>query len=163
MYRQHDNIDCMKLDCGGVLRGKNGLRRGPTGLNRSWTFDPCTPCLKICTPTFKILPNTLICVPQKRSQLQSAILTAAGSKIRHWNISFTILAGCPLMGKSSIKLHNHFLINVGPVIIVAMACRLTGCRLHENPKFWHVCHHFVHNLYTATVAPVVVKHDLAIN
>ena len=43
----------------GVSRGNNGLRRGPAGLNRSWTFDPCTPCLKICTPTFKILPNTL--------------------------------------------------------------------------------------------------------
>ena len=60
MYRQHDNIDCMKLDCGGGLAGKNGLRRGPAGLNRSWTFDPCTPCLKMCTPTFKILPNTLL-------------------------------------------------------------------------------------------------------
>ena len=53
------NIDCIKLDCDGVSRGNNGLRRGPAGLNRSWTFDPCTPCLKICTPTFKILPNTL--------------------------------------------------------------------------------------------------------
>ena len=33
-------------------------------------------------------------------------------------------------GKSSIKLHNIFLINVGPVIIVTMACRLT---LVEGP------------------------------
>ena len=28
-------------------------------------------------------------------------------------------------GESSIKLHNLFLINVDPVIIVAVACRLT--------------------------------------
>ena len=36
-------------------------------------------------------------------------------------------------GKSSIKLHNLFLINVGPVIIVAMKCRLiiTHCECHS--------------------------------
>ena len=42
----------------------------------------------------------------------------------------------PLMGKSSIKLHNIFLINVSPVIIVAVAC----------PMFRCICP-IVHNLY----------------
>ena len=38
-------------------------------------------------------------------------------------------------GKSSKKPHNLFLINVGPVIIVALACRLTVCKPRENPMF----------------------------
>ena len=38
----------------------------------------------------------------------------------------TILAGYPLREKSSVKLRSLFLIDVGPVIIVAAACRLTG-------------------------------------
>ena len=37
--------------------------------------------------------------------------------------------------KSSIKMHNIFLINVGPVIIFAVACRLTGCRPCGNQCF----------------------------
>ena len=38
-------------------------------------------------------------------------------------------------GKSLIKLHNLFVINVGPVIIVTVACQLTGCRPHGNTMF----------------------------
>ncbi len=58
MYRQHRlrEIGLRR----GVSRDKNGLRQGLAGLNRTWTFDPCTPCLKLCTPTFKILPNSLL-------------------------------------------------------------------------------------------------------
>ena len=35
----------------------------------------------------------------------------------------------------SVKMHNLFLINVGPVIIVAVACRLTGCKPRGNSMF----------------------------
>ena len=66
-------------------------------------------------------------------------------------------------GTSLIKLHNLFLINVGPVIIAAVAYRLTGCRPHGNPMFRYVPVLFTIYVYTATAAPVIVRRDLAIN
>ena len=69
--------------------------------------------------------------------------------------------------KSSIKLHNLFLINVGPVIIIAVACRLTGCRPRGNNMFRRIAVLFTisvdNYIYTAMAAPVVVRRDLAIN
>ena len=38
-------------------------------------------------------------------------------------------------GEFLSKLHNIFPINVGPVIIIAVACRLNGCRSRKNPMF----------------------------
>ena len=53
-----------------------------------------------------------------------------------------LLAGYPLRGKSSIKLHNLFLINVGPVIIVPDY--QTQCFVETQCL---MCRRFVHNLY----------------
>ena len=49
--------------------------------------------------------------------------------------------------KSSIQLHNIFLINVGPVIIAAVACRLTGCRPVET-QCLEVSPFCSHSIYT---------------
>ena len=50
----------------------------------------------------------------------------------------------------SIKLHNLIVINVGTVIIVAVACRLTGCRHCGNPLFLRVAVLFTLYIYIYT-------------
>ena len=59
----------------------------------------------------------------------------------------TISKAAQSRGKSSIKLHNLFLKNVGPVIIIAAVCRLTGCRSCGNPMFRRVAVLYTINMY----------------
>ena len=70
-----------------------------------------------------------------------------------------------LRGKSSVKMRNLFLKNVGPVIIVAVVCRLTDCRPRGNPMFRHVAVLFT--IYNTSQRlrqwPSLVRSDLVIN
>ena len=62
-----------------------------------------------------------------------------------------------IQSTSSIKLHNLFLINVGPVIIIAVSYRLTGCRPGAvETQCFDVSPFCSQSIYTTMVAPVVV-------
>ena len=69
-----------------------------------------------------------------------------------------------LTGKSSVKLHNLFVINVSPLIIVAVACRLT-CHGMWKPNIL-MCHRFIRNhIYISKAALMIHRfvHNLYIH
>ena len=61
--------------------------------------------------------------------------TCSATKVSLHSKYYRLYYTSPLRVKSSRKLHNRFLINVVPMNIVAVACRLTGCRPRGNPMF----------------------------
>ena len=99
--------------------------------------------------------------PVSPTILQSVPCSAMNIILAGYLLRESISKAVQSRGEPSINLHNLFLINVGPVIIVAVTCQLIGCRYRGNPMFRCVAVLFTIYTYTAMAAPLrpLVQHD----